>query len=1576
MATSFEVIFLGTLPLIDTTQGNEVVENAAAILGTYGSGANPLSNNVRNLTAERLSEDDNATYDIDNGGGYDSFRINGGAPQNFDAVAGYNAIITYVDGTTANITAVVFQDVNGNTYLAPETTNNADQAALTFAPILSLTLVSVESNSGDMIADRIAGDFKTAVDGTAGNDNMNLGSGYTDAQGDQITTGNDYILGGDGNDTINADAGNDTVLGGAGNDIIDDWGGNDIVYAGSGNDRVELSIGNDTIFMDDGDDTVRVWDNAGTNSLNGGTGNDLLDFTNFQGSSGANVDINGGGTGTFSHYSGATTGSFTGFEAISGTVNADTLDAGDSDVALTLTGEEGNDRITGGTANDTINGGAGADTAAGGAGNDSISGGDGNDILSGDFVTPTIVNGTFSSGLTGWTGTDLEVNTENTYIATGSTTNTVAEMDGGSGAVTVMEQSFTVTEPGVGRLAVDAVTRTAGTVGVDGFTIQILNSSGVVIGSRTVIPTSNTTWETFSLDVAFPTSGTYTLRFTEVGNNNASGTILDNVRFVAATGNDTVDGGAGDDLINGGAGNDSLIGGSGNDTVHGGLGADSITGGDGNDSVLGGDGNDTINAGEGSDFVDAGGGNDLVIVDGTFTGNDTLSGGAGTDTLSLDPADDRNLTVNMVTGVVADGQPGEQQFTNFENVITADGNDRVTGNAGANLIQAQGGNDTVIGGGGNDTIDGGAGADSLTGGTGDDSILGGDGNDTIAGGSPTTTAGSNLLINGSFEAGVPNGAWQYFTNGTLAGWRSDSGIIEVQGNGAAGSNAANGSNYAEIDADTAVDNIYQDVATPAGEPLTLSFQAQQRFAGATDSFQVWFGGQLIDTVTPTTNSWQTYTYTVTGSGGTDRLEFREVTSTADANGPFIDNVSLTTQGGLSSNDTLSGGAGDDVILGEGGNDLLSGDDGNDSLVGGDGNDTLLGGEGNDTLVAGNNTGAGDSLSGGAGADYLIDSFGNATLDGGTGSDIFELGYGNATVIGGEDAGNGDSDLIDFQIANDAVNILYTGDEAGTYTDSDGDAGQFSQIEAIILSNQADTVDATADTSGVVLIGNAGNDVLTGGQGDDFIEGGSDNDSIAGGAGADSLSGGSGDDTVDGGAGHDSIDGSFGNDLLRGGDGNDTILGGSGDDTLEGGAGDDLLVTGSYGSTFPTSNDAPGNTNFVSGGDGNDTILASVGADTLSGDAGDDSIDGQGGNDVLSGGDGRDTLVGGLGADTFTGGTGPDVFVVDAGGDVITDFDTTTGIQGGGAPDQTDNDFVDLSAYYNPTTLAAWNAANPGNTYLQPIDWLRADIADGTLAEVGGLQILGTDGQPVAANQLNFENTGVVCFAAGTLIATPDGDIKVEDLRIGDTILTLDHGAQPLVWVGATARTWSAGPHRDKPILIKAGSLGEGVPDRDLRVSPQHRILVTGPDDPVGVFVPAKSLLGLPGVRQMSGCRSVVYHHIMLAQHQVLMSNGAPTESFYPGETALKVMAPVLGVSALQVLMRVTGGAGLERYPLARKTLSVQSARHAFGTAPAQTAAIRARARKSAAEPAQRGPFASGYVPASAAPYAPALRAIA
>lgn len=343
MATSFEVIYLGTLPQIDTTQGNEIVENAAGILGSYGTTNAPLSSQVHALSAQRLSEDANETYDLDNGGGYDTFRIDGGAEQSFDAVAIYNATITYADGTTATITAVVFQDVNGNTYLAPEETSNADQAALTAKPIRSLSLNSVASNTGDMLASRVAGDFMSSVDGTSGADTM--GVGYTDAQGDQITDGNDYIAAGAGNDSVTAGGGADTVDGGTGDDTLRGGIGNDQLSGGDGQDQLFGEAGDDKLSGGIGNDTLSGGD--GNDSLIGDTGNDVL------------------------------------------------------------YGDAGNDTLLGGADNDTLWGGDGQDSLSGEAGDDFLDGGLGDDVLSGGIGNDTLRAGQGSDTLTGGTGADV-----------------------------------------------------------------------------------------------------------------------------------------------------------------------------------------------------------------------------------------------------------------------------------------------------------------------------------------------------------------------------------------------------------------------------------------------------------------------------------------------------------------------------------------------------------------------------------------------------------------------------------------------------------------------------------------------------------------------------------------------------------------------------------------------------------------------------------------------------------------------------------------------------------------------------------------------------------------------------------------------------------------------------------------------------------------------------------------------------------------------------------------------------------------------------------------------------------------
>ncbi|MBK4215503.1 Hint domain-containing protein [Paracoccus caeni] len=151
---------------------------------------------------------------------------------------------------------------------------------------------------------------------------------------------------------------------------------------------------------------------------------------------------------------------------------------------------------------------------------------------------------------------------------------------------------------------------------------------------------------------------------------------------------------------------------------------------------------------------------------------------------------------------------------------------------------------------------------------------------------------------------------------------------------------------------------------------------------------------------------------------------------------------------------------------------------------------------------------------------------------------------------------------------------------------------------------------------------------------------------------------------------------------------------------------------------------------------------------------------------------------------------------------------------------------------------------------------------------------------------------IACFAEGTMIETTAGLRRVEALRVGDRLLTQDHGPQPLRWTGSQRIELTDLNDHLRPILISAGALGEELPQADLRVSPQHRVLVRsavarrmfGTEE---VLVAAKHLVGLPGISVDQTSRRIVYVHLLLDRHEIVFSNGAPTESLFTGPMALK-----------------------------------------------------------------------------------------
>ncbi len=182
----------------------------------------------------------------------------------------------------------------------------------------------------------------------------------------------------------------------------------------------------------------------------------------------------------------------------------------------------------------------------------------------------------------------------------------------------------------------------------------------------------------------------------------------------------------------------------------------------------------------------------------------------------------------------------------------------------------------------------------------------------------------------------------------------------------------------------------------------------------------------------------------------------------------------------------------------------------------------------------------------------------------------------------------------------------------------------------------------------------------------------------------------------------------------------------------------------------------------------------------------------------------------------------------------------------------------------------------------------------------------------------------VCFAAGTLIATPTGDCTVEALRKGDLVQTLDAGAQPVLWVGGGSVSVSGD---SLPVCVAAGTLGAV---RDMQVSGQHLVLfrdasaelLFGGDE---VLIAAKDLVGLPGITQDPTPRIMGYYHVLMQHHHLLLANGVASESLHPGKVALATL-PRRALADLRTTVPDAALALLGRQPAARRVLKPHEVR--------------------------------------------------
>ena len=552
--------------------------------------------------------------------------------------------------------------------------------------------------------------------------------------------------------------------------------------------------------------------------------------------------------------------------------------------------------------------------------------------------------------------------------------------------------------------------------------------------------------------------------------------------------------------------------------------------------------------------------------------------------------------------------------TEFADALNGTGNDldnKITGNAGNNLLIGKDGNDTLDGGTSDrQTFDGGSGGlDTFDGGIGNDYFLNWNEQDRIVeAASADRTKNIDTIISSKLDfsaaiylgrndlLNVENFIWegeesiivignfldnsltsQKNTNDTLSGGAGNDFITAGGGDDLldAGYSGFFFFNRSFLFIDLTTSEASSGIDTLVGGDGSDTYIVDNKDDRIIESF-----GPGLDEVRALVSYTLPNSVSTLGDNG---LIEDLVAISASANSLTGNDIDNRIEAFAGTNSTLDGGDGADVLVGK---------SGNDSLYGGLGSDLLQGGLGDDTLNAGN-----DSLN----ADYM---------QGGLGNDLYILNDSPAFIEEGLNEGiDAVQASVDYTLDLNVENLIIVG--------SASVKGTGNELDNFISGN------SVANT----LSGLAGADILAGSSlaGDDYMDGG---------VGADSLSGGKGNDTLTGGTLSGLDDGSA--DTLRGGDGDDLLLISSRQDDFDGQADNDTVYT--QVNNFDTRNLVENL--YLGSGSFNSTINNGFGGfgDTLNlkgfGDSVDNIIVGNDGNNILDGAGGADTLIGGRGNDTF------------------------------------------------------------------------------------------------------------------------------------------------------------------------------------------------------------------------------------------------------------------------------------------------------------------------------------------------------
>ncbi len=703
MPTTFSLFYLGTAPEIDSVEGNLTSENHLALETlTFDGGGAGLYASIQTLSPDATnSYTGGATataYDADNNASTENFVIDGQTLTHDATMLYNNTTITYTDGTTVTVDAIVMQDTDGNLYLLPPTTGpSAYGDALEAQPIESVTLGTAAASGGTnvygMSAERydLQFDFTdTDTDGVIDTDDLDDdGDGILDTDEGVSSTAPSTI-------TITFDG--DQWSGAENTWELYDASGTLIASGNPANSTIEVT---NVSVTDLGEYTLTINDTFG-DGISGGEYGEVT------------IDIDG----TQVYTTGGNPNFGTQLDIPFDVVATETTTDSDGDgIADHLDLDSDNDGIT-----DNVE----AQTTAGYVAPSGVdANNDGVDDAYAGGLTPVDTDGDGTADV-------LDTDSDNDGLTD------AAEAGHGVPQGTI-DASADSDGDGIMDVVDDVVGWDVNDTDVDGTGASTLTDSDGD-GSGTAPMTDD-------VDFRDATVPNYIVEGTAAGElidgsyfGDPDGDIIDNNDHSDSSNDDSVVAGAGNDTILSGAGNDTVDAGIGDDNIDAGTGEDTVYGDLGEDTIFGGTGDDNLFGGAGNDSIDGGSNNDNLFGD---AGNDTLDGGVGSDTLYGGDGDD------LVQG---GGNTG-----NADEVHGGNGNDTVTGGngAGADLLFGDAGNDVLSGNMGADTIDGGTGDDTINVAEGD-VVTGGDGEDLFLLTDYAEAGSSTISIDGG-TTGEPGG---------------------------------------------------------------------------------------------------------------------------------------------------------------------------------------------------------------------------------------------------------------------------------------------------------------------------------------------------------------------------------------------------------------------------------------------------------------------------------------------------------------------------------------------------------------------------------------------------------------------------------------------------------------------------------------------------------------------------------------------------------------------------------------------------------------------------------------------------